>query len=477
MNKPTEVLATSEKGASRKVFDRLKDAYRRQPYIDLKTRLDTLKKIEEILIKNEAAICETISQDFGNRSFHETKILEIIGSISGLRYTRKKLKKWIKPQKRHVSVLFFGAKNVVIPQAKGVVGIVTPWNYPLFLSLSPLTSVIAAGNRAMIKLASNSQNLCVLLQSLFSKHIPDDIVTFLPGVGASEFSSLPFDHLVFTGSPDVGRTIMKSASQHLTPVTLELGGKSPTIITEDYDILAAVDRIMYSKLVNSGQMCVAPDYLFVPANKVETFIEAAKATVFARYSELESKDYTSIIDQKAYDRLMDTLQDARKKGAEIINLLPGDENKDSIRKISPLIAKNVTEEMRLMQEEIFGPILPIKTYDKIDEVIDYINSHERPLALYIYSNNKKVQEKLLAHTMSGGVSINDCAMHVGQHDMPFGGIGNSGMGQYHGLEGFMEFSKMRPVFKQAKRALSLAPPYGDKTDRIYNFVTKMKRIS
>ncbi len=471
MNKPTKMS-----GATREVFDRLKGACR-QPHIDFKTRLDTLEKIEEILIENEVAICEAINQDFGNRSYHETRILEIVGSISGLRYTRKKLKKWMKPQKRHVSKIFFGAKNVVIPQAKGVVGIITPWNYPLFLAISPLTSVIAAGNRAMIKLASNSQNLCILLQSLFSKHISEDLVTFLPGVGASEFSSLPFDHLVFTGSPNIGRTVMKTASQHLTPVTLELGGKSPTIIAKDYDISTAVGRIMYSKLVNSGQMCVAPDYLFVPTDKVDAFTEAAKAIVSIRYSELASNDYTSIIDRKAYDRLIDTFKDAREKGAEIINLLPGDENKDSIRKISPLLAKGVTEEMRLMQEEIFGPILPIKTYDDIDEVISYINGHERPLALYIYSNNKEFQEQLLTNTMSGGVSINDCAMHVAQHDMPFGGIGNSGMGQYHGLEGFLEFSKMRPVFKQSKRALSLAPPYGNKINKIFHLVTEKKWIS
>ncbi|MCP4751628.1 MAG: coniferyl aldehyde dehydrogenase [Proteobacteria bacterium] len=477
MNKSVDIGVGEQASSARQTFDRLKTAYRRQPYIPFETRKETLLKIEDILLENDQAICDAICSDFGNRSHHETKILEIATSIGGLRHTRKKLKKWMKPQKRHVSILMRGAKNTVIPQAKGVVGIVTPWNYPLFLALSPLSSVVAAGNRVMLKLATNSQNLCVLLQRLFSERISEDLLTVLPGVGASEFSNLPFDHLVFTGSPNVGRTVMKTAGEYLTPVTLELGGKSPTILADDFDVETAVGRIMFSKLINCGQMCVAPDYMMVPEDRVDPFIEASKRIVSERYPDIATKDYTNVIDRKAYDRLIETLADARRKGAEVVNLLPGAETDEASRKISPMVVTRVTEEMTLMQQEIFGPILPIKTYKTLEEVIDYINDHERPLATYIFSNNRRFQDEIVNRTMSGGVTINDCAMHVGQHDLPFGGIGNSGLGQYHGYEGFLEFSKLRPIFKQAKKTMSVGPPYGKTFDRAYSLLTKMKFLS
>lgn len=474
MNTSAEFNTTNQPNDASSALDRLKAACRKQPYISYETRKQVLQQIEEILLENDQEICEAISRDFGHRSIHETKFLEISSIILGLRYTRKRLKKWMKPKKRHVSIIFMGGKNKVIPQAKGVVGIIVPWNYPLFLAVSPLTSAIAAGNRVMIKMASNSQHLCRLLQKRFSEKISEEMISFLPGVNASDFSSLPFNHLVFTGSPGTGRKVMNAATRHLTPVTLELGGKSPTILTDDFDTKTAVQRIMYAKLINSGQMCVAPDYLFVPESRVDEFIETSKAVVSKRYPEIETKDYTTIIDQKAFQRLMDTLNDARNKNAEIINLLPGAEANEKMRKLSPMIIKNVTKDMRIMQEEIFGPILPIMTYRNLDEAIDYVNDHERPLALYIFSNNKQVQNKVLQNTLSGGVTINDCAMHVPQHDLPFGGIGNSGMGQYHGYEGFAEFSKMRPVFKQAKRAVSFAPPYGKKIKMIFNLTAKIK---
>lgn len=466
MNKPLETSQAAQ------VFEKLKSAYAEQPLIGYEVRKKTLLAIENILIKNDLKICEAVSKDFGNRSFHETKILEITPSVLGIRYTVKHLKKWMKPQKRHVSKLFFGAKNTVIPQAKGVVGIVTPWNYPLQLSISPITSAIAAGNRVMVKLASNSQNLATLLKKLLSERISEDILTYLPGVGASEFSSLPFDHLIFTGSPGVGRTIMASAAKHLTPVTLELGGKSPTILGEDFDIKTAVERIFYAKLINSGQMCVAPDYIFVPESRAEAFIQTAKEIVAKRYPAIDSKDYTTIIDEKAYKRLEETLEDAKEKNAEIIGLVPDSNLKEDIRKIPPMIVRNVNEDMRIMQEEIFGPFLPMKTYKSIDKVISYINKNERPLALYLYTNNSALKEKVLTNTISGGVTINDSALHVAQHDMPFGGVGNSGLGQYHAYEGFAEMSKLKPVFQQSKFALNIAPPYGKTFDRIYSMVMK-----
>jgi coniferyl-aldehyde dehydrogenase len=462
---------------AQEIFKRQKEACLKRPCLEYGERMDLLRTIEQVIQENDQAICEAICTDFGNRSHHETKILEISSSITGLRYTRKRLKKWMKTQKRHTSLVFFGGSNRVIPQAKGVVGIVAPWNYPLFLVLGPLTCAIAAGNRVMVKQAAHSQTLCTLLQQKFSEKISQELIAFLPGTPSRDFSSLPFDHLVFTGSPTVGKTVMASAAKNLTPVTLELGGKSPTIIAADFDLKTAVERILYAKFMNSGQTCVAPDYLFVPEGKQDAFVQMAKTVVAHRYPTLETRDYTSIIDQKAYARLVATLEDARDKHANIINLLPGPQTNDALQKISPSIVTAVNQEMILMQTEIFGPLLPIMTYTSLDAVIAYINGHDRPLALYAFSNDSVFLDKLIKNTLSGGVTINDCAMHVAQHDLPFGGIGNSGMGQYHGYEGFVEFSKLRPVFKQAKKALVVAPPYGAKFNRLYKLITKIKWIT
>ncbi len=479
MSQTATAIATApyRSDAAMDTFVRLKESCRREPFIDYKTRRDLLRTIEKILLDHDDEICRAISEDFGNRSYYETRILEITATLLGIRYTLKRLKRWMKPQKRHVSLIFAGGKNTVIPQAKGVVGIIAPWNYPLQLSLSPMTSAIAAGNRVMLKMASNSQNLCRLLHKLFSERIPEELIAILPGVGANEFSTLPYDHMVFTGSPAVGRTIMNNAAPNLTPVTLELGGKSPTILGEDFDVKTAAARIMYSKLVNSGQMCVAPDYMFIPEGKVDSFITEAKTIASRRYPDIMSRDYTSIIDQKAFDRLVATLEDARSKKAEIVKLLAGEEYNRQARKINPMIFTGVNTDMILMQDEIFGPFLPILTYRKVDEVVDYINRHERPLALYVYSHNRRFCDTILRNTISGGVTINDCTMHVGQHDMPFGGVGNSGMGQYHAYEGFAEMSKLRPVFRQSPVAIALAPPYGRFIERLYGLVRRFRWLS
>ncbi|MFH1985134.1 MAG: coniferyl aldehyde dehydrogenase [Pseudomonadota bacterium] len=462
----------------RAVFDRQKAACRAVPILPVAERLNALAALETLLIDNQQAIAEAVSLDFGNRAIHETQLLEIFPTVSGLNHARRKLKKWVRPQRRHVSLWFAGASNRVIPQPKGVVGIIAPWNYPLQLALSPLTNALAAGNRCMIKMAANSQRLCRLLDRLVSAVFPTDYIAILPGVSAGDFTALPFDHLVFTGSPRTGRQVMKTAATHLTPVTLELGGKSPTIIARDFDIDTAADRILYIKFMNAGQTCVAPDYLFLPHQRIEAFVTRAKAVVQRRYPRLDSPDYTAIIDERAYLRLLATLDDARNKGAEIIPLLPGTAPDPVSRKIPPTLALNVTEDMILMQEEIFGPILPVKPYHELDTVISYINDRPRPLALYLFTNARSVQDRVIAETLSGGVGINDCAIHVAQHDMPFGGVGNSGMGQYHGYEGFLEFSKLRPVFSQAPLAATalMAPPYGKTFERIYRLMTRWRNI-
>lgn len=477
MSQSAKVLPIPEADAARDIFQRQKAASLAAPPPSLQARKSALEKLEAVLVANQDAIAEAISADFGNRSIQETKILELYPAIDGLRYTRRHLKNWMKPQRRHVALTFLGARNRVVPQPKGVVGIIAPWNYPLFLVISPLTSALAAGNRCMIKMAANSQRLANLLQTVLAPVFPEDLLAVLPGVSAREFTPLPFDHLVFTGSPDSGRTVMRTASENLTPVTLELGGKSPTLVAEDFDIQTAAERILHVKYMNAGQTCVAPDYLLLPAHRLEAFLAAAVPLVRDRYPSLETPDYTTIIDERSYQRLTGVLEDARAKGAEVVNLLDGTPPDPGLRKIPPTILTRVTDDMEVMQHEIFGPLLPIKTYRTLEEAIATINGKERPLALYLFTNDRRVQDTVLARTMSGGVSINDCAMHVAQHDLPFGGIGNSGMGQYHGYEGFAEFSKLRPVFQQAARPLGAAflyPPYGKVFDAVYKLLLKMR---
>ncbi|NIB43175.1 coniferyl aldehyde dehydrogenase [Pseudomaricurvus alkylphenolicus] len=471
-----ESVDTSTPSRFQQVFDKQRQASREAPYPSLEQRLERLEKLEALLTNNQDAIADAICEDYGNRSSQETRMLEIFGLISGINYTKKRLKKWMKPQKRHVSMAYFGAKNTVIPQPKGVIGVVTPWNYPLFLALSPCTSALAAGNRCIVKMAANSQTLARLMDQLISNAFDEDVLAVIPGVSATEFTHQPWDHLVFTGSPGTAKTVMETAAKTLTPVTLELGGKSPTIIGEDFDINTAAERMMFGKFLNAGQTCVAPDYVFVPRDKVEAFVEAAKKVVKGRYPSASSKDYTSVIDQKAFNRLSSTLEDARSKGARPVNLLGNDPIDEENRKIPPHVVLDTSDDMVIMQDEIFGPLLPIKAYDNIDDVIRYINANERPLALYLYSDDAKLQEKVIYNTLSGGMCINDSVFHVAQHDMPFGGVGNSGMGHYHGQEGFIEFSKLRPIFKQAKFSgvLAMAPPYGKTFEKMYNMMIKFK---
>ncbi len=476
MNSATEAAAIETESRFQQVFNSQRKQSRLNPYPSYEERLERLNKLESILINNQDAIAEAISTDFGNRASQETKMLEMFGLISGINYSKKRLKKWMKPQKRHVGLAFFGAKNTVLPQPKGVIGIVTPWNYPLFLALSPVTSAFASGNRCVVKMAANSQNLARLLDKLISEQFSSDVLAVIPGVSAREFTHQPWDHLVFTGSPSTATTVMETAAKTLTPVTLELGGKSPTILADDYDVKTFVERALFTKFLNAGQTCVAPDYIFVPKNKVEAVVEAAKKIVSQRYATADADDYTSIIDQKAFNRLTNTLKEAEQKGAQAINLLGSDPINEETRKIPPHLVLDTNEDMAIMQDEIFGPLLPIKPYDNIDEVIEYINNNERPLALYLYSNDKKIQEKITFNTLSGGMCINDSMFHAAQHDMPFGGIGNSGMGHYHGQEGFNEFSKLRPIFKQAPMSgiLAMAPPYGKTFEKMYNMMIKFK---
>jgi coniferyl-aldehyde dehydrogenase len=454
------------------------EASRKHAYPSIQERKDNLEKLAQVIDANRDRICDAIDKDFGGRSHNESTLLELVPLMGNIADAKKRLKKWSKPQRRHVGLAFKGASNQLIPQPKGVIGVVTPWNYPLLLALGPVVSAMAAGNRCIVKQAANSQNLCRLLDEIISPVLDDTVLAVIPGTSAREFSSMPWDHMVFTGSAATGKVVMEAASKNLTPVTLELGGKSPTIIAPDFDIRTAAERVTFTKFLNAGQTCVAPDYLFVPEGKVDEFVKHAKDIVGSRYDSVNNKDLTAIIDEAAFNRLTTTLADAKEKGAECINLLSGADSNTEGQKIAPHVVVNPTDDMIIMQDEIFGPLFPIKTYKSLDDVVEYINERERPLALYMFSNDKQFQDKVFYSTLSGAVCINDSMFHVAQHDMPFGGIGNSGMGHYHGIEGFREFSKLRPVFKQSsmtsKIILMLAPPYGSLFKKVTDLMLKFR---
>ncbi|HSQ72522.1 MAG TPA: aldehyde dehydrogenase family protein, partial [Rubrivivax sp.] len=371
---------------------------------------------------------------------------------------------------------FFGASNRVIPQPLGVVGVIVPWNFPINLSLVPLTSIFAAGNRAMVKMSENSRHLARLLIERMPAYFPPEKLQFFDetgGVGV-EFAKLPFDHLLFTGSGATGRAVMAAAAGNLCPVTLELGGKSPAIVCDDFPLQTAAERILFVKCLNAGQICTTVDHLWLPHAMIEGFVQAAREIVPARYPRLDSPDYTSIIDQRSFDRLLAALDDARERGATLLPLLPGAAFDAATRKINPHIVLNAPPDSVLWQREIFGPILPIRGFQALEEVVSTVNAGPRPLAIYPFSRDGRTVQMLLDRLMSGGVSVNDALLHVGQHDLPFGGVGESGMGHYHGVEGFHTFSKLRPVFYQGRfPALKLMmPPYGPLADRLLKFLMR-----
>jgi coniferyl-aldehyde dehydrogenase len=444
----------------------------------LPERKQHLTNLKRLLTENRDEIIEAICQDYGNRSKFETLFAEIVVVTDDINSSTKHLKKWMKVQRRKVDkMLYFGAKNRVIPQPIGVVGLIIPWNFPINLSFSGLSAAFAAGNRAMVKMSENSIHLSRLLIKLATKYFKPEKLQFFEetgGVGI-EFSKISFDHLMFTGSGVTGRKVMAAAALNLTPVTLELGGKSPAIIDPEYSLKKAVERILFVKQFNAGQICTTVDYVFVHETQIEDFISKASQWIKLHCPDINSQDYTSIIDDRSFMRLQGVLKDAESKGARIISL--GDQQAQSeTRKFPVTLVLNPSEDMLISQRETFGPILMVKSYTQPQDVIDYINSKDRPLALYPFSKNKKLLNLYIERIMSGGVTVNDALFHVGQHDLPFGGVGASGMGHYHGYEGFLTFSKLRPVFYQANITSMkyLAPPYGDFANKVINFMAKLK---
>ncbi len=454
-----------------------RSAYQALPVPDYTSRCADLKKLQQFLSDHKDAICTAISADYGHRSRHETMLFEIIPAQSGVDHALKHLKRWMRPQSRAVDRKAFGlASNRVVPQPLGVVGVITPWNFPINLSFTPLAAIFAAGNRAMVKLSENSRHLAQLLIEKIPAYFPPEKLLFIDETGGvgQIFSGLSFDHLLFTGSGTTGRLVMAAAAQNLCPVTLELGGKSPALVLDDFDLQTAASRILYVKFANAGQICTTVDHVYVPRAKVAEFVGLCQSMVKARYPSLASPDYTAIINDSAYTRLMQTLEQARADGSEVVNLMGGDMSDPSTRKIAPHAVVNPDANSTLMQREIFGPILPIVPYDSVQAVVTAINAKPRPLAFYPFTNDPALIDDLLNQVMSGGVSINDALFHVGQHDLPFGGVGESGMGHYHGREGFETFSKMRPIFHQSRWAMTrlLLPPYGKSIERILSFLTR-----
>ncbi len=461
------------------VLDAQRAAFNAHPYPSWEERKANLKKLGDAIKAHEGDFQKTISEDFGNRAFQETTIAETMVIQGGIHHAIKHTPKWMRERRAPTALQYKPGSNRIVPQPLGVIGIMAPWNYPLQLTIMPLIGALGAGNRAMLKPSEYTPKFSDLLKEIMGEIFSDDEVhVAVGGVDvAQEFSGLPFDHLVFTGSTPVGRLVAQAAAPNLTPVTLELGGKSPTIIDADADMKIAVPRIAHGKLLNAGQTCVAPDYVLMPSAKIDAFSEAIiqqAETFFPTFA--GNPDYTSIIADRHYARLQSLLEDAENKGATIRTA--GDDDKQQLakeRRVPLTVVTNTTPDMKIMQEEIFGPLLPVVPSDTLDHALDYVQQHDRPLALYWFGQDKAKKERVLKESISGGVSINDVAWHVIQEDIPFGGVGPSGMGAYHGEAGFQSFSHMKGVFSQSRfsQGKQLHPPYGPKTEKMLNLMKKI----
>jgi coniferyl-aldehyde dehydrogenase len=453
-------------------------AYDAAPFAEWDERRNRLERLRRLLEDNEAAIETAIDLDFAGRPRIETQIAEIFPSLSEIRGAIRHGRRWMKPRSAGVSKWFLPARANVVPRPLGVVGIIVPWNYPLFLAVSPLVAALVAGNRAMLKMSEFTPAFSELFQRLIAGTFRANEVAVITGGAdvAAQFAALPFDHLLFTGSTGVGRKVMGAASQNLTPVTLELGGKSPAVVAPGYPIEHAVQRVLAGKLLNAGQTCIAPDYVLVPRAQVPAFVESAKRQAQEMYpAGLDDPDYCSIVNARQYERLAGYVEQARSSDTGIVPLFSGAEHDDSKRRLAPAIAINPSPDLDLMREEIFGPLLPVIPYDDVKDAMAFINAQPRPLAMYWFDNDGKRAELALKNTHTGGVCFNETLMHVAQEDLPFGGIGPSGMGHYHGRWGFDTFSKLTPVFRQSRfnGTKLFLPPY---KPRVAKMLRLMKRF-
>jgi coniferyl-aldehyde dehydrogenase len=444
----------------------------------LTERRANLKKLRTALHARRKEFEKALDADFGHRSTHETSIMEMLVLTWGIDYLYKKVRRFMRPERRRVALPMRLARASVEHQPLGVIGIVAPWNYPFSLALMPLATALAAGNRVMIKPSEFTPETSRVLAELIASIFSEDEVAVVNGdatVGAA-FASLPFDHLFFTGSTAVGRAVMRSASEHLVPVTLELGGKSPVLVDRGQPLARVAADIAYGKLANAGQTCVAPDYLLLPEGEVDGFIEEWGKAVAALYPKgPASEDYTSIVNARHYDRLRGLLDDAHAKGARVVETGRSPEQaKSRAHTLPPTLVLDVRADMRILQEEIFGPLLPIVTYRDLAEAIGFVNARPRPLALYYFGSSAANRARVLRHTTSGGVTVNGTLMHYVQDDLPFGGVGASGLGAYHGIEGFRAFSHQKAVFDVGRwnGGALLRPPFGRLTNIILDWMLK-----
>ena len=442
-------------------------AFARHPYPDAVERIEKLKALKEVLQGWQGRMVRAVNGDFGTRSPTETRLIEVLGPTLEANHAIRSLRRWMRPRRRHTELLFATNRAWVEYQPKGVVGIIVPWNFPVYLGLGPLIASLAAGNRAMIKMSEFTPRTTEVLAGMLGEAFPEDEVAVFGGEveEAQAFSALPFDHLVFTGSPAVGKHVMRAAAEHLVPVTLELGGKSPALVAPDANIKDAAKRIAHGKAFNAGQVCLAPDYAMVQQASVEAFTDAVAAAFKRMYAQVQGNaDYTSIITDRHAERLRGLVADAETKGGRVMTA--GEQGAG--RQIPLTIVTQVRDDMGLAEEEIFGPVLPVIPYDTLDDAVAYITARPRPLALYAFGLDSEQLEWLSKETHAGGMALNDWGWHAFQHDLPFGGIGNSGMGSYHGEEGFRELSHAKAVFRRHRFFPTgmLYPPYGGWLQRL-----------
>jgi coniferyl-aldehyde dehydrogenase len=487
MNAPETVTAGNDPitDAMMKLLEAQRQDYLKEGHVSAETRIDRLNRGVAAIAKHQDKLVEALNTDFSCRPRELSMLTDIAGSIMPMKNAAKHVRKYMKPEKRKAlfPINLLGGRARIEYQPLGVVGIISPWNFPVNLTFGPLADILAAGNRAIIKPSEFTPTVSEVMAEVIRDAYDEKEVAICPGgpeVGAA-FTSLPFDHMIFTGATAIARHVMAAAAKNLVPVTLELGGKSPVLISRSADIKKSISRIMLGKTMNAGQICLAPDYLMVPEEKLDEVISEIKASVSEMYPKLlDNPQYTSVVNDRHYQRLQGNLEDARAKGGEVIEINPAGENfsaQQGTQKIAPTIIKNPSEDMRVLEEEIFGPLLPIKTYKDFGETIDYVNSKPRPLAVYYFGEDSAEERDVLDRTTSGGVCLNDVIMHIMQEDLPFGGVGPAGMGSYHGHDGFKTFSHAKGIFKQSRFDIAglagMRPPYGSKTENSIKMQTKV----
>ncbi len=454
----------------------LRAAQRVQGYPSASVRKERLQRCIDMLVDHQDDLVNALDEDYGGRSPYLSKMSEIMQPISHLKHAIKHVDKWMKPEKR--AAMFpmglLGGKARIEYQPLGVIGIMSPWNFPMAMVFHPLANALAAGNRAMIKPSEFNPKTAALLEKLFREYFSEDEIVVVnggPEAGAA-FAGLDLDHIIFTGATSIGRMVMLAAAQNLTPVTLELGGKSPTIISKTTDVKQAAEKIVSGKTMNAGQVCLSPDYVFVPESELENFISSARQTFQEMFPTVSgNSDYVAVINSRHYERIAGYINEAKDAGVRV-EALQDDAYSPEEQRIPVHVIINPDESLKVMQDEIFGPILIVKTYNELSECIEYIADHPHPLGLYYFGDDKAEQQYVLENTQSGGVTINDVIMHISNIDLPFGGVGNSGMGNYQGLEGFKTFSHARSVYTQGwlnlPKLAGTNPPYNsEKLDKLF----------